>query len=150
MSLLNAYSYEVKMEWTGRRTGRAEAAGLPPLEISAPPEFSGDDGIWTPEHLLVAATGSCLMATFLAIASLSKLEVLAYRMKSYGRLEKIPGEGYRFTEITLAPEIEVPAEDVERAEKALAKAEKGCFITNSLRTTVAVDARIIAAAPVTG
>jgi peroxiredoxin-like protein len=148
MSLLNSYSYELNLDWVGRRAGRAEADGLPPLEISAPPEFSGQPGIWTPEHLLVAATASCLLTTYLAIAALSKLETLAWRMRAYGRLEKVPGEGYRFTEITLAPEIEVAAEDVERAEKVLAKAEKGCFISNSLRAKVQVEPKIVAAASV--
>ncbi len=148
MTLQDSYVYELEMDWTGQRTGLARAEGLPPLEVSAPPEFSGEPGIWTPEHLLVAATASCLMTTFLAIAGLSKLSVLSYRSRAYARLEKIPGEGYRFTEIILAPEIGVAGEDVEKAQKVLAKAEKNCFITNSLRATVQVQPRIVAVGPI--
>ncbi len=145
MTLQDSYVYELEMDWTGQRTGLARAEGLPPLEVSAPPEFSGEPGIWTPEHLLVAATASCLMTTFLAIAELNKLTVTSYVSKAFARLEKIPGEGYRFTEITLAPEIGVASEDLEKAQKVLARAEKNCFISNSLRATVQIEPRFVAA-----
>jgi peroxiredoxin-like protein len=143
----DSYAYHVNLEWTGRRTGRASAEAIPALVVSAPPEFSGDPGQWTPEHLLVMATASCLMTTFLAIAEISKLPVAGYTARAVGRLEKVPGEGYRFTEITLAPEIRIAAEDLEKAQKVLAKAEKNCFISNSLRTTVQVEPRFLITAP---
>ncbi len=147
MSLLNSYLYQTQLEWIGRRNALATLEGAPGLLVSAPPEFSDDPGPWTPEHLLVAATASCLMTTFLAIAESSRLPVVAYRSQAFGRLEKVPGEGYRFTEITVTPEVSVAAEDLERAQKILAKAEKGCFISNSLRTTVQVEPRFVAATP---
>ncbi len=144
-TLLNSYVYQVDLEWIGRRTGRVEADGLPDLVVSAPREFSGDPGTWTPEHLLVAATASCLMTTFLALAELQKLSVTSYITKALARLEKVSGEGYRFTEITLAPEIGVANEDLEKAQKVLARTEKKCFISNSLRATVQIEPRFVAA-----
>jgi peroxiredoxin-like protein len=116
---------------------------MPDLEVSAPPEFAGDAGKWTPEHLLTAASASCLMATFLAFAQHSKLEVQSFTVKAFARLEKVPGEGFRFTEITLAPEIGVLADDRERAEKILRKAEKSCFVSNSLRAKVQVEPQFV-------
>lgn len=145
MNLLDAYNYEVQIEWTGRRGGRLTAEGLPPLDFSAPPEFAGEAGKWTPEHLLAGASASCLTATFLAIAEISKLELTTFRMKAHARLEKIPGEGYRFTEITLAPEIGVAPQDVEKAQRVLSKAEKSCFVNQSLRATVRVEPRFLTA-----
>ncbi len=145
MTLLNSYLYQAHVEWTGRRVGRVTVEGLPELDVSAPPEFSGDPGLWTPEHLLVAAAASCLMTAFLAVAELSKLQVASYQSNAFARLEKVPGEGYRFTEITLAPEIGVAGEDVEKAQKVLAKAEKNCFISNSLRATVQVEPHFVVA-----
>jgi organic hydroperoxide reductase OsmC/OhrA len=121
------------------------AEGLPQVEFSAPVEFHGEPGQWTPEHLLVAATASCLMTTFLAIAGIQKLPVHSYRCKASGRLEKVPGEGHRFTEIALSPEIGVAADSVEAALKVLAKAEQNCFISKSLRATVRVEPRIVSA-----
>jgi peroxiredoxin-like protein len=143
LNMLDTYEYEVQTEWTGRRGGRLTAAGVPPLEFSAPPEFAGEAGKWTPEHLLTGASASCLTATFLAIAEISKLELESFRMKVHARLEKIPGEGYRFTEITLAPEIGVAPQNVEKAQRVLAKAEKSCFVNQSLRATIKVEPHFV-------
>ena len=142
MTLQDSYLYLLDLDWTGRRSGELKTEGALPIAVSAPPEFSGDPGLWTPEHLLVAATSSCLMTTFLAIAERSRLNVYAYRCRAFGRLEKIPGEGYRFTEISLAPEISVAAEDVEKALRVLEKAEKNCFVSNSLRAQVKLEPHI--------
>ena len=116
------YEYEVGLTWKGERSGIMESSGLPSLEVSAPPEFAGQPGRWTPEQLLVGATSSCLMTTFLAIAEFSKITVSFFRAKATGRLEKIAGEGYRFTEIHFVPEIGVSTHEVEKARRALAKA----------------------------
>ncbi len=140
---VDSHFYRVGVEWSGDRIGQMKAEGLPAITVSAPPEFSGQAGVWTPEHLLVASTASCLMMTFLAIAHALKLPVLSFRMAASGKLENVPGEGFRFTEIALAPEVGVNAWDVEKAEKALAKAELKCFISNSLRSKIRVEPNII-------
>lgn len=142
----NSYQYEAAVVWTEGRAGQATSEGLPTLHVSAPPEFDGAPGMWTPEHLLAAATASCLMTTFLSIAERFKLPIAEYRSKVVARLEKIAGEGYRFTEITVVPEIEIAAEDVDKAREVLAKAEKYCFISNSLRATVQVEPRFLVVA----
>ncbi len=146
MTMLNSYLYEAEVAWTDKRAARVTSDDLPILRLSAPPEFSGEPGMWTPEHLLVAATASCLMATFLALAEASKLSVTSYRSKAIGRLEKVSDEGYRFTEITVVPEIEIAGEDLEKAQKVLAKAEQSCFIGNSLRASVQVEPRFLVVA----
>jgi peroxiredoxin-like protein len=133
------YEYELELAWKGERSGVLESASLPHLEVSAPPEFAGQPGKWSPEQLLVGATASCLMTTFLAIAEFSGITVNFFRVQAKGKLEKIAGEGYRFTEIHLEPEIGVFPDDVEKARRALVKAEKGCFISNSIRATVHVE-----------
>jgi peroxiredoxin-like protein len=143
MALESSYLFHLNLEWTGQRAGQLTAEGLVPLQVAPPPEFKGPGGQWTPEHLLVAATASCLMTTFLAIAEISKLAVSSFRMESYGRLEKLPEEGYRFTEIKLVPEIGVAPEDEERARKLLEKAGKNCFISKSLRAAVQVEPRFV-------
>lgn len=139
MTLSDGYVYQLNLVWTKERSGTLAGEDLPVVEFSAPPEFNGEAGKWTPEHFLVAAAASCFMTTFLAIAEISKLRVLSFRSQAHGKLEKTPEEGYRFTEINLAPVIEVAPEDVERALRILAKAEKNCFVTKSLRAAVRVE-----------
>ncbi|MGH9795613.1 MAG: OsmC family protein [Candidatus Acidiferrales bacterium] len=140
----DSYVFHVDATRTRGRSGQLSAAELPTLEFSAPPEFAGEPGKWTPEHLLVAAVASCFTATFSAVAEAIKLRVEAFKMRAFGRLENLPGEGYRFTGITLKPEIQVAHEDTQAALKALAKAEKHCFVAQSLRTTVQVEPHFVA------
>ena len=72
--------YDVNLKWLADRKGLMSSPVLhTTLEVATPPEFAkGMPGIWSPEHLLVAAVNSCLMTTFLAIAENSKLEFISF------------------------------------------------------------------------
>jgi len=101
----NKYFYRTEVEWTGERHGDLRAPVLPNLQVDAPPEFKGHDGVWTPEHLFVASVNTCFMTTFLAIAENSKLEVVSFKADAKGKLEKLDGQGFMMTEITLHPKL---------------------------------------------
>ena len=81
----------------------------------------------------------------MAIAEVQKLTVNGFRMMALARLEKIPNEGYRFTEITLTPEIHISNDKLEKAQKVVEKAQKNCFISKSLRATVQVEPHFVSA-----
>ena len=147
MSMLDSYAYEVNMEWTHEANGLLSSEGLPLIDVSAPPEFHGEPGRWTPEHLLTASVASCFGMTFLSIARFQKFNVHSFRVNAFARLEKLPGEGYRFTEITVVPEITVAREDTGKVLKIVEKAEKNCFVTKSLRATVQVEPKLVPAVP---
>lgn len=120
----------------------AEAVPLA-LQFSAPPEFNGERGKWTPEHLLVAATSSCLAATFRAMAEHSKFEFISLHVEAEGTLEK-NDEGFRFSRIVLRPRLCVIREDDrERALKLLQKAERSCLVARSLQSEVTIDPLIV-------
>jgi peroxiredoxin-like protein len=141
--MLDSYVYNLDLRWTGGRSGQLTSAGPPHLDFSAPPEFHGEPDKWSPEQLLLAAAASCFTTTFIAIAELHKLSVRGFRMHAFARLEKVPGEGYRFTEVTLVPEIEADHNDVETVLKVIAKAEKNCFVAKSLRATMQVEPKFV-------
>lgn len=133
------FDYETEIEWTAERAGRLRAPQLPPLEVSAPPEFDGREGVWTPEHLYVGAVASCFMTTFLAIARNSRLEFISFAAAANGKLEKLPGAGFQVTEIVLKPRLVIrSAGDLDRARRIVEKAEKSCFISNSIKTAIHV------------
>lgn len=137
------YFYETEVGWMGKRHGYLQGPGLPILEVAAPPEFQGQEHTWTPEHLLVASVNSCFMATFVAIAEYSKLELLGFSSSAVGKLEKAEGPGYSISEITIKPKLIIKHEqDTERAERLLEKAEKACFVTNSIKGTVKLEPEI--------
>ena len=134
------YYYTTEVEWTGERHGDLSAPVLPKLKVDAPPEFKGHEGVWTPEHLFVASVNSCFMTTFLAIAENSKLEFESFRADAKGKLEKIADKGFMMTEITLQPKLVIRnARDAERAGRILAKAEKHCLISNSIKTQTRLE-----------
>lgn len=143
MNMLDSYVYNVALDWTRGRSGTLAGPGATQIEFSAPPEFAGERGKWTPEHLLVAATASCFAATVMAIAEMHKLTFERFHVNAFARLEKLPGEGYRFTEMTLVPEVRVAPADVETALKVFHKAEKNCFVAKSLKATIQVEPRFI-------
>jgi peroxiredoxin-like protein len=141
----NSYEYRAIARWTERRRGVVETDSAPrTINFSAPPEFQGEPGLWTPEHLLMAAVASCFVSTFRAMAEISGLAVQALRVSADGTLEKTEG-GFRFTTITLRPVVEVPGEpDAARTLRLLQKTERSCFVARSLNSRVVVEPLVMA------
>ena len=79
----NEHLYNVNISWKSERKGILSSPELvSQIEVATPPQFpKGIEGIWSPEHLLVAAINSCLMTTFLAIAENSKLDFENFPLK---------------------------------------------------------------------
>ncbi len=137
------YLYSTEVEWTRERQGDLCSSVLPCLHIDAPPEFKGHDGAWTPEHLFVGAVNSCFMTTFLAIAENSKLDFVSFKAAADGKLEKLEGQGFVMTEITLRPQLTIrDSRDTARASRILEKAEKHCLISNSIKSAVHLEPEI--------
>ena len=135
------YFYETEIEWKSARQGELRAMNLPAIEIDAPPEFQGHDGVWTPEHLFVASVNACFMTTFLAIAENSKLKVASLRSTAKGKLERV--EGYQITEVVVKPVAIVRSgHDVGRAARIMEKAEKNCLVTNSVKSAIRLEPEI--------
>lgn len=103
--------YNVTVNWNKDRMGTLSSEILnTTIEVTTPPEFpEGIAGIWSPEHLLVAAVNSCLMTTFLSIASNSKLEFESFSAKASGKLEMVEGK-FMISEITLSPVLTIKEE----------------------------------------
>jgi organic hydroperoxide reductase OsmC/OhrA len=138
--------YSTNVVWTGERHGTLNATAFPALEVDAPPEFRGHEGVWTPEHLFVGAINSCFMTTFIAIAENSKLEFVNFHSKATGKLEKRDDAGLMMTLVILRPRLTIcNARDEERAFRILQKAERHCLIANSVKTDIRLEPDIIIA-----
>ena len=136
---MHTYFFNTQTAWKGGRQAASKGEQTPELQLSAPVEFQGQPGFWTPEFLLVAAAEACLMETFLAMAEWSHLNVIGYRSTARGKLEKVEGS-LRFTEIVIQPQVEVASEELRQsAERIMEKAKTNCLIANSLRTPVLVQ-----------
>lgn len=134
------HNYSTWGRWIANRSGEVNAEGVEPLPFSAPPEFHGEAGRWSPETLLLAAASTCFLTTLVAIAEFSKLELGGAEITTDARLERVPGQGYRFTEIVLRPLVTLVNEaDRERALRLLEKTEKSCIVARSLQTPLRVE-----------
>lgn len=143
-------NYRVSIAWMNRREGFAQSPGVQEtLKFSAPEEFGGQPGMWSPETLLVLAASSCFLNTLLFFAEKHMLALVGYRAEAEGRLERIPGKGFRFAEITLRPTVVVESEgDAELARRLVEKAERACIVANSLAVPVRAEAQVELAFPV--
>lgn len=134
----NTHHYEVKVNWESHRKGLMSSPALHSIiEVATPPEFAeGIAGIWSPEHLLVAAVNSCLMTTFLAIAENSKFNFINFESNADGKLEKVDGK-YMISEVVLSPVLTIARNaDKEKAICILEKSEAACLISNSLKSKI--------------
>ena len=145
----STYLYRSSAIWTMKRRGIVSAEDVPrTINFSAPPEFQGEPGLWTPEHLLVASVATCFLATFRALAENSKLPVVRLEVDAEGLLEKEAG-GFRFTQVVVRPRLAIaePA-DQERAQRLLEKAERACLISRSLSSHMELQPTVEVAASV--
>jgi peroxiredoxin-like protein len=136
--------YDVSVQWTDNRKGTMTSEVLETqIEVATPPQFpKGIEGVWSPEHLFVAAINSCLMTTFLSIAENSKLAFSSFNSKAVGKLEQVEGK-YLMSEVVLMPVVIVANEiDKEKTIRLLHKSEAACLISNSVRSKITLEPNV--------
>lgn len=145
ISCSQTHFYEVSVQWKEGRIGELSSPVLnKTIECATPPEFpSGVPGIWSPDHLFVAAINSCYMATFLAIASNFKIEIEDFSCKTIAKLNMVEGK-YVIAQAEMFPEIKLvhPDKDKDKAMRVAEKAKAGCLVTNSMKTEVTLPPTI--------
>lgn len=137
------HRYIVRARATGVRSGVIESKAVPqPIKFSAPPEFQGEAGVWTPEDFFVASVVTCFVSTFSGMSDLSKLSFVSLEVEAEGILER-DASGWKFTEIKLRPSLKLTQEkDRERAARILEKAERTCLIARSISAKLIVEAAV--------
>lgn len=137
--------YDVQLEWNEGKIGTLSSPDLnEKITVATPPEFEGGvAGIWSPEHLFVAAVSSCFMTTFTAIAGFSKLEYKSLNVAAVGKLEKVEGK-FVISSITLKAELTILDEDKkDKAIRIMEKSESACLISRSIKTEVHLEPTVI-------
>lgn len=105
------------------RTARSALGGTP---------LAKEDD-WCPEHLVLAGLVRCTLASMDYAARRAGLDVAGFG-RAHGTVTKRGRDGlYAFVEIESELEIELdPPPGAEALEELVAKAEHGCFVSNSL------------------
>lgn len=135
------HTYEATLDWPGDGPAVAAAGSRPALLTGPPPEFGGEEGWWSPEHLLLSAVNACLMATFGALSRARGVRVLGYRSQARGVLSKTPG-GLGFTSLGVTVAIRAEADEVERVREILLKAKQRCIVANALALPVQLEVEV--------
>ena len=128
-----AHTYHVSAWWTSGPAGLVKADSAPnAIHFTAPPEFGGFEGRWTPEDFLLGAVASCFVATFRAIADYARFEYGDLEVDVHGTLSPAAA-GYVFSEIVIRPKLRVMREEQkERASVLLEKAKRSCLVSRAL------------------
>ena len=136
-AMQSIHRYYTTAKWIEERKGIVSVEEIAePIRFSAPPEFKGEAGTWTPEHLFTAAVAACFVTTFRAIAEFSKFEYLSLETNVEAVLEKSAG-GYSFTQVIVQPTLEIhDHSDRDRALRLLEKAERACLVSRSLKSEI--------------
>ena len=139
-----SFPHEYKVSTAGGPEGvlPVESKGLPTLETSAPPEFGGPEGYWSPETMLTGAVANCLILTFRALARAAKLEWSNLEVDCTGEVDKTR-EGLKFTKFSISAALTVGGNaDEGKAREILENAKKHCLVTASLSSETQMSAEV--------
>src|ERR1700687_3079473 len=131
----NDHKYRVVAWWTSGQMGIAKSDSAPnAIHFTAPSQFGGLEGRWTPEDLVINALASCFTTTFHAMAGYSKFEYTDLEVEADATVSKTDS-GYRFSEIVIRPNLKIASEENrQRAISLLHKAKELCLVSRALAT----------------
>jgi peroxiredoxin-like protein len=139
----NEHSYRVSAWWTSGRTGLAKSDSAPnAIHFTAPTDFGGLEGRWTPEDLLLASIASCFSVTARVIAMRAHFDFTDLQVEAKATVSKA-ATGYRFDNITIHPRLMVPSgADRQRALDLLKQAENLCLVSRTIDANLRFDHEI--------
>jgi len=142
-----SHEFTARLTWqrsdSGGGTHEVAFEGRPSLFVAAAPQYRGDPSRLNPEELFVASLASCQFLTYVALAPRAGVTVLAYDDRPTGTLTMLDKK-MRMAEVVLRPRITIDAATDEAKARALVEtAHAGCFIANSVQTTVRIEPEIV-------
>jgi organic hydroperoxide reductase OsmC/OhrA len=149
---MTAHTYTTNLVWEGStgagyraysRLHRAVATPAAEITLSADPHFRGDSQFINPEQLLVMAASSCLLLSFLAVAARNHIDVVNYADEARGFMSEdvLPMSVGR---IELSPVVSVaPGTNHDLVHSLIERAHEECYISNSLTSTVSINASVV-------
>src|ERR1700758_2154068 len=126
------HAYRVAAWWTSGKTGLAKSDSAPnATHFTAPTEFGGLEGRWTPEELLLAAVASCYTTTLRAIAGNVQFDFTDLQVEASGTVRKVDS-----------------AEERDRALDLLKRAEKLCLVSRALGANLKFEPQLEITKPI--
>ena len=142
------FRFPVQIDWQGGRRTSVRVEGKQPLAVATPPEFKGTDpDLWSPEDAFVAAVGSCLAVTIVALFERERLPLRGLDVRAEGVVGRREDGRFGFVRIEQHVSLQTDDGHEDAARALVAKAEVGCLVSASLDLPVetTVEVRTVAA-----
>ena len=137
------FTYNIKSSAVKGSVYKISAENVHAIETAPPANFGGPGNIWSPEELFVGVIADCFMMTFRAISEMSKLDWIFLDCTAEGVLDKVDGV-IQFTEVIINATLKIEEEiNSDRAIRLMEKAEKNCLVSNSIKTKVHLNTKVI-------
>lgn len=139
-----AHLYEVSLSWTGDAMGCGEARVANEtfaIPIGGAKETGGCGKGANSEEMLLAAVGTCWVATWAIFLTKLNVPYPNPRIRLTGELGKDPAGGFKMTKTTIYPIVPKPilADHRTAIEKTVALAEKYCIISKVAKAAMPVE-----------
>lgn len=137
------HSYRVAAWWTSGQSGLAKCDSAPnAIHFTAPTEFGGFEGRWTPEELLLAALAGCFTTTLRSISGSAQFDFTDLEVETSGTVRKAD-PGYGFSEIVIRPKLKIAAsKEREHTLDLLKKAERLCLVSRTIDVPLRFEPQI--------
>lgn len=141
------FRFPVQIDWQGGRRTSVRVEGKQPLAVATPPEFRGTDpDLWSPEDAFVAAAGSCLAVTIVALSERERLPLHGLDVRAEGVVGRRQDGRFGFVRIEQHVSVRTDEGHEDAARALVAKAEAGCLVTASLDLPVETEVEVRAEA----
>jgi|TARA_R110000737_G_scaffold288923_1_gene295508 organic hydroperoxide reductase OsmC/OhrA len=145
---MEPHNYNVDIDWKNSHNGIICSPELKrengiSIRVGTPPSLhEGIAGLWTPEHLFVAAVNGCLMTTFLVFAKNAILDFTNFTCQAVGKLEMVEGT-FMMSDILLNPTVVITDEmHRKKALRILKKAKNKCSIVHSIKSKITMETTV--------
>lgn len=136
-------AYRVAAWWTSGRSGLAKSDSAPnAIHFTAPKEFGGLEGRWTPEELLLAALAGCFITTLRSMSGSAQFDFTDLQVEASGTVRKSES-GYGFSEIVIRPNLKIASlKEREHVLDLLKKADRLCLVCRAIGVPLKFEPQI--------
>lgn len=136
--------HEPKLITTSLRMSGTKAVssleGHPDIFVESLEASADDMSSWSAPAMLLAATESCFFLTLQNVAAKMRVGIKHYHSKTSGTIAYADGRHGEFSEITIAPHIELEDDALSaKLPLMLQMAEDYCYIARSLKCRVRIE-----------
>lgn len=137
------WTYKTSVNWTEGKTGVLRSEHKPDVPVGTPPEFGGPkEGYWTPEDMVAASVGSCIMTSALFFIDRAGIELQSYESSADAVMEKTQ-DGLAITKVTVEATVALKDSSQEDGlRKAIDQAEKSCPVSALLKCPVELTVQV--------